>query len=62
MPAKKGTDDESETMPVRWTAYRIQLKMRVDYGDMPGESPDRQHSTTDARLPRLRFSEAMPRP
>jgi len=33
MPAKKGTDDESETMPVRWTVYRIQLRWRVDYGD-----------------------------
>jgi hypothetical protein len=27
MPAKKGADDESETMLVRWTVYRIQLKM-----------------------------------
>jgi hypothetical protein len=27
MPAKKGADDESETMLIRWTVYRIQLKM-----------------------------------
>jgi hypothetical protein len=62
MPAKKGTDDESETTLVRWTVYRIQLKLHVGYEDTPGESPDRQHSTTDARLPRLRFSEAASRP
>jgi hypothetical protein len=38
MPVKEGTDDERETMPVRWTVYRIQLKMRVDYGDKTAQA------------------------
>jgi hypothetical protein len=59
---RRGLTDESETTLVRWTVYRIQLMLHVGYEDTPGESPDRQHSTTDARLPRLRFSEAASRP